>query len=316
MQRVKRSTAVAVQPAPPAGGTPGFFAQPNPQGGVPATVPGFEWYNNVQEELVGLVLAAGLALADNDPTQLVQAIVKKGLQGSYFNIGTAGGTADAITATYTPKIAALSNGMTLYVRAGSANATTTPTFTPNSGTIVAKTIVKGNGLALVAGDIAGAGHWVELQYDATLDKWVLLNPASCLGKQTSSVQSFNSGAVNLAFNSNTVTSMTANVVMPSYSSTGKFRIIGRLTTNTTYSSASGSYIFNSGLLDTTNSNAQLQGDGKSKYQGSGQGTVDTCVFFSSYLYAPGATIPLTVQFSANAAGTLNSQQLTVLVVEG
>ena len=28
-----------------------------------------------------------------------------------------------------------------------------------------------------AGDIAGAGHWIELQYDSTLDKWVLLNPA-------------------------------------------------------------------------------------------------------------------------------------------
>lgn len=228
----------------------------------------------------------------------------------------AGGTADALTGTYVPAIAALTDGMTLYVRAASANATITPTFTPNSGTIAAKTIVKGAGSALVAGDIAGGGHWIELQYDATLDKWVLINPASGLGKQTSSVQSFNSGAVNLAFNNNTVTSMTANVVMPSYSSTGKFRILGRLTSGTVFSSASGSYTFNSGLLDTTNSNAQLQGDGKSKYQGSGQGTIDTCSFFSPYLYAPGATIPLTVQFSANGAGTLSSQQLTVLVVEG
>ena len=187
MQRVKRSTAVAVQPTPPAGGTPGFFAQPNPQGGVPATVPGFEWYNTVQEELVGLVLAADLALADNDPTQLVQAIIKKGLQGSYFNIGATGGTADAITATYTPTIAALTNGMTLYVRAGSANATTTPTFTPASGTIAAKQIVKWAGSALAAGDIAGGGHWIKLQYDAILDKWMLLNPAAAY---SSSIQVF------------------------------------------------------------------------------------------------------------------------------
>lgn len=203
MQRVKRSTAVAVQPAPPAGGTPGFFAQPNPQGGVPATVPGFEWYNNVQEELVGLVLAAGLALVDNDPTQLVQAIIKKGLQGSYFNIGTAGGTADAITATYTPAIAALSNGMTLYVRAGSANATTTPTFTPASGTIPAKTIVKGAGAALAAGDIAGGGHWIELQYDQTLDKWVLLNPATGVSVQAGA--SIVGASKNLVVKNNTTT---------------------------------------------------------------------------------------------------------------
>lgn len=90
----------------------------------------------------------------------------------------AGGTADAITATFTPPIAALTNGMKLYVRAGYANATTTPTFTPNSGVIVAKSIVKGAGAALSASDIAGGGYWLELQYDGPLDKWVLLNPAN------------------------------------------------------------------------------------------------------------------------------------------
>jgi hypothetical protein len=104
-------------------------------------------------------------------------LIAGGLQGNVCNISAAGGTADAISGAYTPGIAALTNGMTLYVRAASANATTTPTFTPNSGTIAAKTIVKGNGLALVAGDIAGVGHWIELQYDLTLDKWILLNPA-------------------------------------------------------------------------------------------------------------------------------------------
>lgn len=89
----------------------------------------------------------------------------------------AGGTADAITASFTPAITALTNGMTIFVRAASANATTTPTFTPNSGTIAAKGIVKGAGAALVPGNISGAGHWLALQYDQTLDKWVLLNPA-------------------------------------------------------------------------------------------------------------------------------------------
>ena len=88
-----------------------------------------------------------------------------------------GGTSDAITATYSPVPTALTNGMTFLVEAASANATTTPTFTPNSGTIAAATIVKGANQALVAGDIAGARHWVELQWDASLSKWVLLNPA-------------------------------------------------------------------------------------------------------------------------------------------
>lgn len=104
-------------------------------------------------------------------------IIVGGLQGNACNTSAAGGTADAITGIYAPGITALTNGMTLFVRAGSANATTTPTFTPASGTIAAKTIVKGNGIALAAGDVAGGGHWIELQYDLTLDKWVLLNPA-------------------------------------------------------------------------------------------------------------------------------------------
>lgn len=76
MQRTKRSTAVAVLPSPPAGGTPGYFAQPNPQGGVPATIPGYEWYNNVQEELLAVIEGQGLAASDTDRTQLRQAISK------------------------------------------------------------------------------------------------------------------------------------------------------------------------------------------------------------------------------------------------
>lgn len=74
MQRVKRSTAVAVLPADPGGGTPGYFPQPNPGGGVPAAVPGYEWYNNIQEEVIAPILAAGLTLDGNDRTQLLQAI--------------------------------------------------------------------------------------------------------------------------------------------------------------------------------------------------------------------------------------------------
>lgn len=100
-----------------------------------------------------------------------------GVQASAYNTASAAGAADALTAVFTPAITALTNGMTLYVRASAANTTTTPTFTPAPGTIAAKAIVKGAGSALAAGDIAGPGHWIELQYDLTLDKWVLQNAA-------------------------------------------------------------------------------------------------------------------------------------------
>jgi len=92
---------------------------------------------------------------------------------------TAGGTADALTATYSPAPAALVAGLTLYLRAASANVTTTPQFSPNG--LTGKTIVKNNNQALAVGDIAGAGHWLQLVYDATNGVWELMNPATVVG---------------------------------------------------------------------------------------------------------------------------------------
>lgn len=74
MQRVKRSTAVAVLPVAPSGGTPGYFAAPDPAGGVPATVPGYEWYNGIQEEICAVIAAAGLTPSAAVLTQLLQAL--------------------------------------------------------------------------------------------------------------------------------------------------------------------------------------------------------------------------------------------------
>jgi hypothetical protein len=88
---------------------------------------------------------------------------------------TAGGSADAITATYSPAPTALVAGLTLYVRAAQANATTTPQFSPNG--LTGKVIVKNNNQALAVGDISGAGHWLQLVYDATNGVWELMNPA-------------------------------------------------------------------------------------------------------------------------------------------
>ena len=84
-----------------------------------------------------------------------------------------GGTVDAITATYSPAVA-LTNGTTVLLEAAGANTSTTPTFAPNG--LTAKTIVKGSGTAIVAGDIPGANAWLLLTYDSSADKWVLLNP--------------------------------------------------------------------------------------------------------------------------------------------
>lgn len=177
MQRVKRSTAVALLPAAPAGGTPGYFAQPNPQGGVPATQPGFEWYNGVQEEILGVIEDQALGADGSDLKQMAKAI-KMIFQKAAAVSAAASGTVDAITANYTPEITALADNLFLIVRASGANSISAPTFTPKAASIAAKTIVKGHNQPLSVGDISGAGFRAELQYDLVLDKWVLLNPAT------------------------------------------------------------------------------------------------------------------------------------------
>jgi hypothetical protein len=82
------------------------------------------------------------------------------------------GTVDAITVAFTPAITTFDNGP-IWWRAAGANTSTTPTLKRDG--LAAKTIVKGNNLPLVAGDIAGAGEWMCSTYDVTLDKEVLLN---------------------------------------------------------------------------------------------------------------------------------------------
>lgn len=85
-----------------------------------------------------------------------------------------GGTVDAITATYSPAITAVVDGMILAVRAAGANTSTTPSFSPNS--LPARTIVKQGGQALAVGDIRAANHDLLLRYRATGTVWELLNP--------------------------------------------------------------------------------------------------------------------------------------------
>lgn len=90
-------------------------------------------------------------------------------------IAEAQGTSDVLSASFTPKLEELKNGTLVHVRAKEKNRTKTPLFKADETR--GKVIVKGNNLSLEEGDIAGAGHWLELQYDEALDKWVLQNPA-------------------------------------------------------------------------------------------------------------------------------------------
>lgn len=91
-------------------------------------------------------------------------------------IAAAGGTADAITATYTPPNGSLTNMLTLMFVAASANVTTTPSFAPDG--LTARTIVKRGGLPLAPADIPGAGFVALVEYNLANTRWELLNPAT------------------------------------------------------------------------------------------------------------------------------------------
>lgn len=157
------------------------FRDGNVGGGILPTDFNAAWCNATQEELMAVIEGAGLVPSSATLTQLATAI-----QSGAMWACQAAGTSDALIGAFTPAVAALKDGMTVRVRAAVANALTNPTFTPNNASIAPKTIVKGANAALAAGDIAGPGHWLTLQYDLTLDKWVLLNPAT--GIATAGVQ--------------------------------------------------------------------------------------------------------------------------------
>src|SRR4030067_455759 len=74
MFRVDTTTAVATLPPPKPAGTPGYFTEGSQQSGLLATVPGVDFFNALQEEVVAPILAAGLTLSKSDNTQLLAAI--------------------------------------------------------------------------------------------------------------------------------------------------------------------------------------------------------------------------------------------------
>ncbi|MCX7084297.1 MAG: hypothetical protein NTY69_02020 [Methylococcales bacterium] len=168
-----QSAASATPPSAPSSPSAGYPTNGSAGSGIPATQPGAYWFHKIGEELRAIITNSGITPSDSDLSQIAKSIQNTGL-----NTAISSGTANAIIASFSPVITLLKNGMTLIIRAGLANTAASVTFTPNSAVIPAKTIVKGNNLPLDVGDISGASHWVTLQYDQTLDKWVLENPAN------------------------------------------------------------------------------------------------------------------------------------------
>lgn len=107
-------------------------------------------------------------------TSYTRASGKAVSQQDTIPIAQAAGTANDITATYSPPLS-LSDKQLCAFRATGGNGITNPTFNPDSSG--ALTIVKKGGQPLLAGDIPAAGAIAILSYDLTNTRWELLNPA-------------------------------------------------------------------------------------------------------------------------------------------
>jgi hypothetical protein len=74
MFQIDDSTAVAVEPTPAAPGTPGYFTDGNPSLGIPATIVTADWFNQVTDELLNVLAAAGISPVKATHNQVVSAI--------------------------------------------------------------------------------------------------------------------------------------------------------------------------------------------------------------------------------------------------
>lgn len=101
------------------------------------------------------------------------ALLRDGAQNNPFNYAVGGGSANAITATYSPAITTLDDKTILLVKPASTNTGAT-TFSPNG--LTAKPVVGLSHAALTGGEIVAQGC-VCLQYNSSVGagSWVLVS---------------------------------------------------------------------------------------------------------------------------------------------
>lgn len=100
------------------------------------------------------------------------------IQDNNYLFAIAGGTVDAITASFNPILTTLVDGMQVCVRAIGSNTSTTPTFKPDGTT--QHRITKVGNQPLIAGDIVTDLDMI-LRYNLINTRWELLNPRTLTG---------------------------------------------------------------------------------------------------------------------------------------
>ena len=142
--------------------------------GTPAGTPVAPALTAGKKQIAQISVPNGTSSIANGNITDLRAVWQTNVPGVRWAI--AGGSADTITASYTPANATLADGLVLGFRATAANATTAPSF--NADGLGAKTIVKQGGAPLAPGDIPGALAECMIRYNAGNARWELLNPVA------------------------------------------------------------------------------------------------------------------------------------------
>lgn len=181
----------------------GKFINGSGQGNRDGSYAKSEWANEIFGVL-GAILKNGSETPNGQPetarnSQVFNAL-KKIIKADIDTFGgiasaTASGDGNTITATFTKPVG-LTGGTFVMVRASAANSSASVTFNPNGAG--AKPVVKGDGDPLAVGDIAGAGFWMMLIYDATLQKWALQNPATGISFSVPDASESTKGIIQIA----------------------------------------------------------------------------------------------------------------------
>lgn len=119
--------------------------------------------------------ASAASAANSNASAVAAAASLATIQSAISPWAVAGGTANAITAAFTPTVTSLLDGQVLSFRALLANTTTTPTFQADATT--ARVITKRGGAALAVGDIPAPAAECIVRYNLANTRWELLNAA-------------------------------------------------------------------------------------------------------------------------------------------
>lgn len=138
------------------GGKRGFRGK-DTVAGIAGTELAALWHNAIQEEIVGLVEAAGFAPSNADFAQL-----RRAMRSGAFNWKVAGGTANALTVDLTPDLAAYAAGLPLLLLTGGA--ANTDAMTINVDGVGVVPLLRRGGGAMAPGDVP-ANSLLDIAYD-------------------------------------------------------------------------------------------------------------------------------------------------------